>query len=66
MVSYLIYVNPNKEDNCVLILVVVEDGLVLSVIRLILMGNTNVLILVVVEDGLVLNKRALKLSVCLS
>ena len=54
MVSYLVYVNPNKEDNCeVLILVVVDDGLVLSRSRALKEGFPLVLILVVVDDGLV-------------
>ena len=49
----LVYVNPNKEDNCVLILVVVDDGLVLNKSNGIIM-TLGVLILVVVDDGLVL------------
>ena len=41
-------------QSAVLILVVVEDGLVLTMVTLLLMLLAKVLILVVVEDGLVL------------
>ena len=53
MDSYLHFINEANSDIAVLILIVVEDGLVHSLVNYKLLV-LNVLILIVVEDGLVL------------
>ena len=55
MVSYRLADMIDDDFDYVLILVVMEDGLVLSAISVGKNGDVNVLILVVMEDGLVLS-----------